>query len=388
MISKLKYLRCLFLTSLIAISLLVVALFPSTLVIRSISPFVCPGAVYQVKTDKQMIALTIDDGPQTGLTDNKTQQILDVLSEHNAHATFFLISDKVQQREANLLKPDPLIQQMVNEKHELGNHMTRDEPSIKLGDRFESDLLNAKSVLDRYALQQWMRPGGGFCTARMSDLAQKHLYKIALGSIFPYDTLINSPKFSNWFITANLRPGGVIVLHDDGINGRRGERTYQALKILLENPRIKDYEIVTLSTLLAAGEPIPSQIPIVQPILNLIHESIVLDFSVRVAGLGIFWIVLLALMLAYGFKTKFIDWELSDKLIDFHQQLSYRPFIYEVSRIFFVPALLEEIFIRGVVLNHFLDKTSGTIQRLLLSFVIGVVIFCCLPSFPGAAQEK
>lgn len=375
MVSKFKYLRCWLAIGLIVLSLVGVALFPSTLVIRTISPFVCPGAVYQAKTDKQMIALTIDDGPHTGSTENKTKQILDLLAEHNAHATFFVISDKVQQREANLLKLDPLIQQMVNEEHELGNHMTRDEPSIKLGDYFESDLLNAKSVLDRYAPQQWMRPGGGFCTAKMSDLARKHSYKMALGSIFPYDTLIHSPKFSNWFITANLHPGGVIVLHDDGINGQRGERTYQTLKRLLETQEIEDYKVVTLSTLLATAEPIPSQIPLAQPILNLIQESIIPDFSVRIAGLSIFWVVLLVLMLGFGFKSKFIDWELSAKLVYVHQISRFRPFILEVLRIFFVPALLEEIFIRGIILNYFLNKASGTMQQLSWSFIFGVVFF-------------
>ena len=46
-----------------------------------------PGCLYNVHTDERIVALTVDDGPATATT-----EILRVLRENDASATFFLIS--------------------------------------------------------------------------------------------------------------------------------------------------------------------------------------------------------------------------------------------------------------------------------------------------------
>ena len=80
-----------------------------------------PGALFFVDTDESVIALTIDDGPH-GET---TEKILQVLERHEVQATFFMLSDELSGHEV-------LLQKIVENGHELGNHMATDESSIRL----------------------------------------------------------------------------------------------------------------------------------------------------------------------------------------------------------------------------------------------------------------
>jgi peptidoglycan/xylan/chitin deacetylase (PgdA/CDA1 family) len=56
------------------------------------------------------IALTFDDGPSVW-----TEQILDILAEHEAHATFFIVGSTGAKRR-------DLLRRIADEGHELGNH--------------------------------------------------------------------------------------------------------------------------------------------------------------------------------------------------------------------------------------------------------------------------
>lgn len=226
-----------FLFSLVLILLFTVfsLLFPSPLLIKLLSPFICPDAVYFVATERPVIALTIDDSPDV----NTTQQILDMLAQHQIVATFFPISDRISENRV-------IIDRMVNEGHEIGNHLTKDEQSIKLGTDFETELVRANRILSNFTTIKWLRPGGGWCNKAMVKIARKYNYRIALGSVWSYDTHIPSSSFASWFILANTKPGSIIVLHD---GGKRGIRTVTTLKKVIPKLKQKGYRFVTLSEL-------------------------------------------------------------------------------------------------------------------------------------------
>jgi peptidoglycan/xylan/chitin deacetylase (PgdA/CDA1 family) len=80
---------------------------------------------------------------------------------------------------------------------------------------------------------------------------EQHGYRCALGSIYPYDAAIRSPAFSRRHILHNLRPGGIVVLHD---GGARGRRTADVLRMLLPELHRRGYRVVTLSELVALGK--------------------------------------------------------------------------------------------------------------------------------------
>jgi len=256
-----------------------------------------PGALYRVepaitadaaKSPSKVIALTIDDGPSPA-----TGDILAVLDRYGVKATFFTISEYVPSHEQ-------LFRQTIAAGHEIGNHLTTDEPSIRLSpEDFETDLLAAEETLLPYFLTnekqslkvspsaqassaqvsstqassiqssstqaslQWLRPGMGFYNAQMVKTAERHGYQLVLGSVFPYDTHLPSSRFASAFILRTVQPGDIIVLHDgegieDGCSvggggGRlrcgRGQRTAQTLERILPVLQSQGYTITTVSEL-------------------------------------------------------------------------------------------------------------------------------------------
>lgn len=194
--------------------------------------------VYFTKTTQKIIALTIDDSPES----NTTPKILEVLQHYQARATFFIITDKIKTNES-------VVSQIVDQGHELGNHLTKDEPSIKYSPQeFEANLLEAHNILAQFTMPHWLRPASGWYNHTMVNIAHKYGYRVALGSIFPLDTHIHSSWFASNHILLNARPGSIIILHD---NGQRGERTALTLKRILPELSRRGYRVVTLSELLS-----------------------------------------------------------------------------------------------------------------------------------------
>jgi peptidoglycan/xylan/chitin deacetylase (PgdA/CDA1 family) len=196
-----------------------------------------PDVVYLVETEQPVVALTIDDGPDSVAT----PKILGVLDRHDARGTFFLLSSRVPGNEE-------LVRRTVAEGHEIANHLVVDEPSILLSDsEFERQLLEADGVLSDFAEVHWFRPGSGWYNGRMLSILHRHGYQCALGSVYPFDPQVPSSWFATHHILWNVRPGSVIVLHD---YGTRGERTATALATILPALNRRGFRVVTLSELL------------------------------------------------------------------------------------------------------------------------------------------
>lgn len=195
-----------------------------------------PDVLYSVETAQPIVALTIDDGPDA----EDSQKILQVLNAYDAHATFFIITDYIPGNE-------DILRRMIAEGHELGNHLTVDEPSIQLPlETFEAKLLQADRILSRYAEMHWLRPGSGWYNDEMLAVIAENNYQCVLGSVYPYDPQINIHWFSAYYVLWKIKPGAVIILHD---HGTRGARTAKALEIILPALASRGYQVVTLSEL-------------------------------------------------------------------------------------------------------------------------------------------
>jgi len=232
----------------------------------SLAMRVYPGALYRIEHEPAehraakrpaqrqpdaapTVALTIDDGPGPN-----TDKILTLLNRHQARATFFNLSEHLPGYEAT-------VRRAVQEGHELGNHLTADEPSALLSEtEFEKDLVAAEAALLPFLKPnqglRWLRPGMGVYTPSMVTIAQRYNYRLALGSNFPYDTHIASSRFARSFILSKVRPGDIIVLHDgQGENAARGDRTLETLKTVLPILKNRGYKVTTLSELATTVEP-------------------------------------------------------------------------------------------------------------------------------------
>ena len=195
-----------------------------------------PRVLYSVPIVERVVALTIDDAPDAATTPDH----LAVLERHGARATFFVIADQISGNES-------LLERIVAEGHELGNHMTRDEPSIELSPEvFERELLRAGAMLAPFGGTRWFRPGSGYYDDVMLDILDRHGYRCALGSVYPIDAQLSWSAPAAAWIRWRTRPGAVIILHD---GGKRGRRTAETLSKVLPSLGIKGYRVVTLSEL-------------------------------------------------------------------------------------------------------------------------------------------
>lgn len=274
-----------------AVLVATVLLPPQWLLTRILPPIACPGAVYAVQTPEKAVALTIDDGPDLRVgTANSTEHILNALQRHNrqhpevtAHATFFLIGNRVKAREqASQYSQDPLTARIIQEGHEIANHMAEDSASILLGGRFEETFRATHQRLQPYAelpegqypTVQWLRPGVGWCDRAMSQVVATHAPyrsatgqpRIVLGSVWPYDTVQPWPQFSRWFVRHNVQPGSIVILHDFG---QRGDRTAVILADVLQDLWQRGYHVVPLSKLLNYGQPVKNTIRLPDPLERL-----------------------------------------------------------------------------------------------------------------------
>ncbi|GAM17125.1 hypothetical protein SAMD00019534_003000 [Acytostelium subglobosum LB1] len=112
-------------------------------------------------TRHKLVALTIDDAPS-----ENTMDILDILAEYDVKATFFLIGKNIV-RNTNSQR---VLDRMLEQGHEIGNHMWQDEPSISLEpEEFERQLLEVDQMINNTYTKYYER-------SRVSTLEKRYSY--------------------------------------------------------------------------------------------------------------------------------------------------------------------------------------------------------------------
>ena len=208
-----------------------------------------PDVLWYLSTRRRIIALTIDDGPS-----EYTNEILQVLKANDMNATFFVMGTRIPGREA-------VLQQLIRDDNELGNHAMQDEPSRSLSEvDLTSQIRTVEDMIhDVYASadiqrpRHYFRPGSGFFSTRMRTLLTMLDYKLVLGSIYPHDAQIRLWRLNAWHILSLLRPGRIIVCH---------ERSYTApmLRRVLPEMKRRGYQAVTVTELLKASQGSPRHV--------------------------------------------------------------------------------------------------------------------------------
>ncbi|MCJ1246321.1 hypothetical protein MMC30_003527 [Trapelia coarctata] len=199
-----------------------------------------PDVLWRVSTSSKIIALTIDDGPS-----EYTNEIMQILKANGATATFFIIGSQVAGYEK-------MLQDLIRDGNELGNHAMQDVPSRSLSDttlveqiQSVEELLNKTyTAIGAELPPKYFRPGSGFFSERMRSILGRLGYRLVLGSIYPHDPQIHFWRINASHILSMLRPGGIIICHD------RRSWTAPMLRKLLPEIRRRGYRIVTITELL------------------------------------------------------------------------------------------------------------------------------------------
>lgn len=195
--------------------------------------------VWDIETQEKVVAITFDDGPD----DIYTNQVLDLLEEYDAKATFFVLG-KIAEKH-----PEVILRQ-YEEGHELANH-TYSHPKKPTLSQIEEEMRKTNGII--YSITGFkptlFRPVGGEYTDGMIGVAVKLGYTVILWS-WHQDTQDWKNPGVNKIVKKVLdgtKPGDVILFHDGGSDRTQ---TVEALKKILPELKKQGYKFVTISEML------------------------------------------------------------------------------------------------------------------------------------------
>lgn len=163
--------------------------------------FMPSGLVWQIPTKDKSLYLTFDDGPVAGVT----EEVLSVLKDFDAKATFFCVGDNVQ-------KYPEIYKKILEAGHSTGNHTFHHLNGWKTADEeYFEDVKQCAELVD----SMLFRPPYGRITRSQARYLSKK-YKIIMWSALggDFDPKVSAEKcIEN--ILKSTREGSIIVLHDN-----------------------------------------------------------------------------------------------------------------------------------------------------------------------------
>ncbi len=156
--------------------------------------------IWKIDTDEKIIYLTFDDGPDKEVT----PQILDILNEYDARATFFCLGKNAERH------PE-IIDRIIKSGHATGNHSFSHKNGYKTElEDYIADVRKCEGVFNSILF----RPPYGRIRKRQAKVLSKD-YKIVMWSVIPGDFDINVSKEKCLKRSImNSGPGSIIVFHD------------------------------------------------------------------------------------------------------------------------------------------------------------------------------
>ena len=207
------------------------------------------GTITSVRTHEPVASLTFDDGPHP----HWTPRVLDVLEEHGAKATFFVVGEHVDAHPS-------IVRRVRDAGHTIGNHTHR-HPSFPLvsSARRRQELRDCARSLAAHADATTMLFRPPYLDQDIPSRydAWKLGFDVVGCSVHADDWLSRSADDMADDLTQRARAGDVIMLHD-AIYGQPSDpgraSMLSALGAFLE--RRTDLRFVTIPSLLTMGEPV------------------------------------------------------------------------------------------------------------------------------------
>lgn len=201
--------------------------------------------VHRVETNERVVALTFDDGPVPGATD----EILSILDEAETSGTFFLTGRELE-RHGDLGK------RIAESGHEIGNHtyahrrMVLKSPGFIADEIEKTDKLIKAAGYDGVAL---FRPPYGKKLLGLPWYLERNNRVSITWDVEPEsfrDIASDSGKIVD-HVVENARPGSIILLH---VMYDKERKSMKAVRPIIDRLREKGMRFVTVSSLLALRE--------------------------------------------------------------------------------------------------------------------------------------
>jgi peptidoglycan/xylan/chitin deacetylase (PgdA/CDA1 family) len=226
------------------------------LLLASLAHAYVPGKFYyQGHTKEKIIALTFDDGPG-----KFTIPILELLKEHNIHATFFMLGDQIEEFPA-------IARQVLDAGHEIGNHTYEHFDYHKQKNaapqRLAHELTQTEATFQRamhdpnFKTKVVRMPYGYFNHTWLLPTLKENGYALVHWT-FGEDWMVKrkpraaekasgeesvelTPEVLAADYIKSAKPGAVFLFHD---GGRHRERTLAALQIVIPELEKEGYHFI------------------------------------------------------------------------------------------------------------------------------------------------
>ncbi|HHT02832.1 MAG TPA: polysaccharide deacetylase family protein [Bacteroidales bacterium] len=161
---------------------------------------------FKVSSEGKNIYLTFDDGPVPEVT----PEVLDLLDEYGAKATFFCVGENVK-------KHPEVFQEIIKRGHRVGNHTFHHIKgwSSKKDEDYYADIESANQLIN----SDLFRPPYGRITPKQHFHLKKK-YRIILWSVLSYDYNKMLSKRRVWRNVRNSITNNDIVLFHDSIKAK------------------------------------------------------------------------------------------------------------------------------------------------------------------------
>ena len=192
------------------------------------------------------IALTFDDGPSAW-----TPAVLDLLREHEARATFFVIGARVRERPNELRR-------ILAEGHEVGSHTLTHPRLTEVGDEeARAEIVGGIDAVEEVLGERprLFRAPGFHADERVLAIVAELGLEPVFADVDPKDWQPGKDSHTIFRLSlARLKPGAIVDLHDGYPPPPTSSRddctpTLEALDHLLPCLKAEGYEPVTVSEL-------------------------------------------------------------------------------------------------------------------------------------------
>jgi peptidoglycan-N-acetylglucosamine deacetylase len=196
--------------------------------------------INQVQTDKKVIAITFDDGPNPYYT----PQILEIFQKVNGKATFYMIGQQ-------MIEQPGIVEAVVEQLHEIGNHTYSHPKLTELNQDNASKELNQTDEIIKEMTggsPVTFRPPYLDFDERVASLTEKLDYKV-IGALNLDAQDWEQPGVDHILETTrkHIKNGSILIFHD-GFGDR--SQTIEAVRILVNELHTQGYRLVTVSELL------------------------------------------------------------------------------------------------------------------------------------------
>ncbi len=167
-----------------------------------------PDVAWRIPTRERIAYLTFDDGPNPDLT----ERITAILDRHDARATFFLVGAHAERHRS-------LVRLLVDAGHTVGNHTYSHVDGWRTkASELAEEMERTTGVLEDAAGRHisWMRPPYGRFTRPMRNWCRARGQTLTMWDVGTGDYLKRvDDRHVLRHVEAYIRPGSVIVLHDN-----------------------------------------------------------------------------------------------------------------------------------------------------------------------------